>query len=136
MPEPMTLGALRDALAAFKRDARVRFAAFCLVPTRLDSWRGIYAEPALGWKDGDVNPAPTVGALLDDIDRALAGREFTGWKGGEYSYHRGSPVWIANSGDSGQTALVAVDQPYGGAVWLHVAECNYSDWCDAGEPTA
>ena len=120
MPEPMTLGALRDALAAFKRDARVRFAAFCLVPTRLGSWRGIYAEPALGWKDGDVNPAPTVGALLDDIDRALRGATFGGWKGGDYHYDRKSPIHIDRPGECGETILVAVTDRHGDAL-LHVA---------------
>lgn len=109
----VTLGELRDALARAPSTAEVRYDVLNLYWHGFHSWRGSYDEPAIGWsgerydargKDYDV----TAGALLALVDEALSGKEFTGYKGGEYRYHRASPVNVDNWGDYTCTQLVNV----------------------------
>ena len=109
--DQMTLGALREALRAFSPAAHVRYDRFDLYWCDLDSWRGSYAQPALGWRE---TPAPnggsTVAALIEEVDKALSGCVYGGWKGGEFTFHADSPVWIDNSGTSSRTYLVGMEQ--------------------------
>ena len=83
------------------------------VPTSLDSWRGSYSELALGYKlSGYDNTQEhfadkTSTELLSHLKETI-GKEFTGWKGGEFTMNENTPVWVANSGNSGNTAVVGV----------------------------
>lgn len=65
-------------------------------PGRLRSWRGRYAELALSF-DGDGTA--TVGDLLAEAVAAI-GETFQGYKGGDYVMGRGTPLWLANYGDT------------------------------------
>lgn len=65
-------------------------------PTRLCSWRGVYAELTLD-SDGQAPPI-TVKKLLKDA-RAAVGKTFYGYKGGEYLMHEHTPVWADEYGD-------------------------------------
>lgn len=48
------------------------------------SWRGIYAEPALFFENKDEYiPISELNEAFDDL---TSGKEFDGYKGGEYSY--------------------------------------------------
>ena len=48
------------------------------------SWRGIYAEPALFFNDKDEYiPISELNEAFDDL---TSGKEFYGYKGGEYSF--------------------------------------------------
>jgi hypothetical protein len=76
-----------------------------LYPTEIDSWRGAYSELALSYSEGrkymDVN---TLLAML----KGSIGKTFIGYKGGEYKMDIHTPIWVANYGYSGNTAVVGV----------------------------
>jgi hypothetical protein len=84
----------------------VRFDFGSLVPTTLDSWRGVYAELAIGYED--VKDWPKLSVILAEFKSAV-GKTFTGYKGGNFKMGRNTPVWVANYGDVGDTAIVEVE---------------------------
>lgn len=65
-------------------------------PTKLRSWRGRYAELALGY---DGESTRTVCDLLVDAKMAV-GEVFQGYKGGDFTMGRGTPLWLANYGET------------------------------------
>ncbi len=74
-------------------------------PTGIDSWRGIYAELALGFSSKcDEMPLSIFIELLKDAE----GKTFTGYKGGDFTMSRHTPVWVANYGNSGNTAVIDI----------------------------
>lgn len=83
------------------------------IPTTLDSWRGVYRELALGYEltgyDSEKNHHGQKLAtdLLEHLKSAI-GKTYDGWKGGEYEMDEDTPVWVANSGNVGNTAIVDV----------------------------
>lgn len=88
-----------------KEEATVRFDFEYLFPTEIDSWRGSYDELALNFiSDGEEL---TVSAFLRILKEAI-GKSFTGYKGGEYIMNEYTPVWAANYGNSGNTAVINV----------------------------
>lgn len=109
----MTIDAVLQELKAAKPDARVYFDFANCVPTTVNSWRGIYDEPALGWQpagySGNVKEYPTAASLIRELERAIDGREYSGWKGGEYRYCGKHTLHIDNPGDSTNTEIVRVE---------------------------
>jgi hypothetical protein len=83
------------------------------IPTVVDSWRGSYAELALGYcltgYDNDREHLKEISAkdLLQNLKDAV-GKTFTGWKGGDFRMSKETPVWVANPGNGGDTAIVGV----------------------------
>lgn len=102
----LSLGELIEQLEKIERsDAIVKYDFGYMFPTSIDSWRGSYEELALDYTEsGDEL---TVLQLLD-ILRSTIGKEFTGYKGGEFTMFETTPVWVANCGNSGQTGVVGV----------------------------
>ncbi len=47
----MTIGEVMDALKRAKEDMPVMFAFCGLKPTKVESWRGIYAEASIGFDE-------------------------------------------------------------------------------------
>lgn len=92
-----------------------------LHPTGLDSWRGSYSELAIEFSaDGE---APTVIDFLSSL-KAAVGKEFSGYKGGEFVMGKNTPLWVANYGNSGNTGIVGVrDTEY--KVILLTDYCKY-----------
>ena len=93
-------------------DKDIRYDFGTTIPTCLDSYRGSYDELALGYKltgyDDSSEPRSVKAKdLLRELKSAI-GKEFTGWKGGEFEMTEQTPVWVANCGDSGSTAIVGV----------------------------
>lgn len=90
-------------------------------PTGFSSWRGSYAEIAIefdfvGYGFGDYTPKdkkePTVSEFLS-LAKSVLGKTYTGWKGGDFVMGKTTPVWVANPGNSGETAVVDVlDEGY------------------------
>ena len=81
---------------------------FCgMEPTTLDSWRGVYAELALGYAESAYPKECSLSELLAEL-RSGVGKTFQGWKGGDLTMGRGTPVCVANPGRSGNTAIVDV----------------------------
>lgn len=76
-----------------------------LHPVSIDSWRGIYKELALGFsnKGNPMKLSAFIEMLKDAIDKT-----FEGYKGGDYTMSRHTPVWVANYGNSGSTAVIDV----------------------------
>ena len=80
-----------------------------LFPTDIDSWRGSYAELALnfvGYVYSDKRPMK-VADFLKMLKEAV-GKEFIGYKGGEFIMSKHTPVWVANYGNSGNTAVIDI----------------------------
>ena len=74
-------------------------------PTDIDSWRGSYAELALNYRsEGEEMKLPDFIAMLKKAD----GGTFHGYKGGEFTMSLNTPVWVANHGMAGNTAVVGV----------------------------
>lgn len=80
-----------------------------LYPTYIDSWRGSYDELALNfcYSRDSKNPPLTVVKFLKLL-RDAVGKTFTGYKGGDFMMGKQTPVWVANHGNSGNTAVIDV----------------------------
>jgi hypothetical protein len=79
-------------------------------PSCFDSWRGAYKELALDYNED--SDAMKVTDFLE-MCRQTIGKTFTGYKGGEFTMNKHTPIWIANHGDAGSTALIeVVDNTY------------------------
>jgi hypothetical protein len=107
--DQITLGQLIDKLRAVPvRDDREQDVCFDFEyahPTDFDSWRGVYAELACGFTfEGS---APKLSEFIAKAE-ACVGQEFTGYKGGEFTMTRETPVWVANYGNSGGTVITDV----------------------------
>lgn len=87
----MTLGALIEALRPHaKDDARVSIAGLGPV-SGIASYRGYYDQVALVIG----HPGHNAGSLLRALEAAASGNEtYYGWKGGEYTYSKSTPVWV------------------------------------------
>ena len=107
----MTIGEVIDALKTADPKHCVTFAFAGCVPTTVNSWRGIYAEAALGYEAGDYGAKEViVKELLERLEQAIApDAEFCGWKGGDYRYNRDTPLHIDNPGRCTHTELTRVE---------------------------
>lgn len=84
-----------------------------LFPTGIDSWRGAYDELALGFSGYSEGRNPmTISQFLALLKNCYE-RTFFGYKGGEYTMGKTTPVWVANYGNSGNTVVLdVVDNEY------------------------
>lgn len=115
----MTLGELIKALERKGAEESVRIGFVHFKPDlTIRSYRGDYSQLAIGYKDGGDCK---VGELVAVLKEAV-GKEFTGYKGGEYTMDEDTPVYIANSGESGGTYIADVRND-GWVVTLEV-ECE------------
>lgn len=89
-------------------EAHVRYDFEYLYPTKIDSWRGVYAELALNFEDSRSSRSElTVTEFLQLLKDAI-GKTFTGYKGGDFTMSRQTPVWVANYGNAGSTAVIDI----------------------------
>jgi hypothetical protein len=110
--DQLTLGELIEKIESIvkyqkdrEEEADVVYDFEYLFPTSIDSWRGSYDELALDWSsDGD---RMKVSSFLKMIKECI-GKTFVGWKGGDFIMDKDTPIWIANSGNAGSTALIDV----------------------------
>ena len=88
-----------------ENEATVKFDFEYLFPTEIDSWRGSYSELALNFtSEGEPMKVSAFLQMLKDC----VGKEFTGYKGGEFKMGKLTPIWVANYGNSGSTAVIEV----------------------------
>jgi len=114
----MSLGELIYALRQHNPEAKVFFEFGGISPGDVDSWRGDYAQLALGWKaDRDGDPR-TVAQLLENLTEAI-GKEFEGYKGGIYMMRESTQVWVDRPGEYTSTALVRVKGKHNGN-WVYL----------------
>jgi len=86
-------------------EATVRYDFEYLFPNDIDSWRGSYSELALNFTtEGQVMKVSEFLKMLKDC----IGRKFIGYKGGEFTMNKNTPIWVANYGNSGNTAVIDV----------------------------
>ena len=105
----LTIGEVLDAIKGVDDELTVLFAFGGVHPTTVDSWRGIYSEAAIGFSPGDYgDPRRTVGEFRKELNNAL-NSSFDGWKGGEYTYERNTPLHVDNRGCYTNTELTRVE---------------------------
>lgn len=109
----MTINGLIRELNRAKPDFRVYFSFCNCVPTKIQSWRGIYDDPAIGWQpsgySGHVEEYPTVSSLISELEKAKDGRLYEGWKGGDYSYNGDEILHVDNPGDYTNTEITHIE---------------------------
>ncbi|AZA49761.1 hypothetical protein EG346_16940 [Chryseobacterium carnipullorum] len=99
------------------------------IPTTLDSWRGAYEELALGYElSGYDNNSKhfsdcKADKFLEQLKSAI-GKEYTGWKGGEFIMNEDTPVWVSNSGNSDDTGIIGILDD-GWRIIVLTAFCKY-----------
>jgi hypothetical protein len=107
--EQMTLGEMILFLRREKQDNIVKFDFCNFAPTSFHSYRGYYDQLAVGyeqcsWRDGE---STTVKQFLEKCNEAKGGT-FMGWKGGDFKMTGDTPVWVAESGETGGTAIINI----------------------------
>lgn len=112
----MTIGEVIQGLEAIDdKSLHVYYNFANIFPTSVDSWRGIYEQPALGWADGGLRQdiiAPTVAELLIELKNSVNGKVYTGWKGGEYVFSKDQTLHVDNPGDFSSTEISAIEYEY------------------------
>ena len=109
----ITLGELVALLKARPQDQEVRYDFAWMVPTKAASWRGSYDQLALGYANlsdrhnSEQVKEPTVAELVAHLESCV-GKEFQGWKGGDYLMAADTVLWVANPGESCNTAITGV----------------------------
>lgn len=91
----MTLGKLIEELSALDPDRQVTGLG------SLRSYRGYYSDLSF---DPDIKQAETVGELLVRC-RAAMGEVFTGYKGGDFTMGKTTPLWVAEYGCTGERLM-------------------------------
>lgn len=66
-----------------------------LVPGGFHSYRGYYDHLSISFKSG--YPPPKISAFIKALEGEV-GAVHGGWKGGEFTMDRDTPVWIADTG--------------------------------------
>jgi len=91
-------------------EATVSYDFEYLFPTSINSWRGSYDELALNFET--QGEKMKVSEFLKMLKECI-GKTFTGYKGGDFTMHKGTPIWVANYSHSGNTAIIdVVDNGY------------------------
>lgn len=107
--DQLSLGRLIDELEKIKADENphVVFDFGDLIPVRFDSWRGAYDELCLNYASFDEKEPLRLSEFISMCKLAVD-KVFHGYKGGVFRMGLETPVWVANLGNSGNTALVGV----------------------------
>lgn len=106
----MTIGEVLTALKRAKPDVYVMFGFGGVCPTTVGSWRGIYAEAAIGFTSGEYgHDGCTVEQLTNELTKAITpGVTYSGWKGGEYQYTEDTPLHVDNRGECTNTEIARI----------------------------
>lgn len=106
MSEPISIGELLILLKHCEPTAEVEFGfPGYNRPTKVSSYRGYYDMPALDYSSGAVM---SVAMLIEELREATDGRQYTGWKGGEYTYQPSDFLWVANPGEAGGYVITGI----------------------------
>jgi hypothetical protein len=111
-----------------KQPVTVEFDFGTAYPIGLDSWRGAYRELAINYAlSGYDTQEQFAHTDLKDFVEWLTkanGETYTGWKGGDFTMNLDTPLWVANSGNVGNTGIVGIrNEDY--TVILLTAYCEY-----------
>lgn len=84
-----------------------------LFPVSLISWRGSYAELSLTFASGETKERPMKASVFLELLREAVGKTYEGYKGGDFTMSKHTPVWVSNYGHSANTAVIEiVDDDY------------------------
>lgn len=100
----MTLGELTARLEAMPQDAEVIFSHHGRSPRSFCSYRGYYNMLSIDSGENSVT-ASEVLAWAREAD----GKTFEGYKGGDYTMSRNTPVWASDWGDVTNQAITGVE---------------------------
>ena len=113
--DQLTLGEMILKCEAIEKSVKsedsvyVKFDFEYLFPTRLNSWRGIYAELALNFvNEESEKEKPLSITEFTKLLKGAVGKTYHGYKGGDFQMSRQTPVWVANYGNSGNTAVIDI----------------------------
>ena len=119
----MTIQELIDDLQKVDDKKNTVYFDFCSqVPTGVSSWRGIYAELAIEYKESEYDGNMTVEECITMLKESI-GAEFCGWKGGEYVMHEDTQLHVANPGRVGGTIPTHVTDEG----WCAIIHTKYED---------
>ena len=76
-------------------------------PCDISSYRGDYSHLAIERNETEDSSPIKVGDFIKELELCI-GKTFTGYKGGDFTMGRNTPVWVANYGNSGSTGIVDV----------------------------
>lgn len=135
----ITLGELLEALEGIpteygsdKKPVSVEFDFGTAYPTGLSSWRGSYSELAINYDLAGYDDFGRKDVMFNHTDlkdlkgwlKEALGKTYTGWKGGDFTMDKDTPVWVANDGNVGNTGVIGVlNQEY--TVVILTAYCEY-----------
>lgn len=94
-----SMGCVRDRAKVYWYDEMCVTREPTVPSATLRSYRGIYAEIAIGYGSSRDAAPPSV-LDLNKALRAAIGTEFSGYKGGEFKMTRNTPVWVGNYGEA------------------------------------
>lgn len=102
----LTIGQLIEQLKLVRdKSAYVRFNFGYMRPKQIESWRGSYSELAIGYsEDGGEE---SVKDFIERLKKCI-GKTYCGYKGGDFYMTENTPIWVANHGESGDTAVFGV----------------------------
>lgn len=93
----MKIGKIKQKLNDVDGDISIEFDFCRFAPTTINSYRGYYNQPAIGWGDrcnGKVKD------FLDQLNECTSGKVYQGYKGGDYTYDDDDELYVANWGHS------------------------------------
>ena len=108
----MILSELISELEKAKQDDYIYFDFCGCVPSGIGSWRGSYEELSISY---EKSTEMKVSELLSICKKAL-GSVFAGYKGGLYKMYESTPVWVDNSGESTETAILDLIETNAGII--------------------
>ncbi|MHA2181075.1 MAG: hypothetical protein ACXAAH_06610 [Promethearchaeota archaeon] len=92
-----------------EEDLKVQYDFGYFQPDSIDSWRGSYDELALSYVDGiDINVKSLDLKKFIEILKEADGKTYMGYKGGDFTMNRETPVWVDNYSHSSETAVVGL----------------------------
>lgn len=104
----VTIGQLLGLLEGMPDDAIVRFPFAYTGPASIASWRGVYAEAAIGHTSGQhADHLPTVGSFKQMLLDCM-GPVYEGWKGGDFTFTMDTPIHVDNPGQCTNTEIIGL----------------------------
>jgi hypothetical protein len=101
----MNIDQMLEQLSYCRPEAEVIFDFCGLRPTKVDSWRGSYDMPAVGWtREGTI----TVADFVSELKEAISGIKYPGYKGGLYTFDRTQELHVDNYGEYTETIITKV----------------------------
>jgi len=129
LTQQLNLGELIKILKSFEfldeveKTEQVVFDFGYFSPTSLCSWRGAYEELAIDYDDVDYEKIINLKQFIELLENAV-GKSFEGWKGGMFTMHEDTPLWVSKPHQACDTAVVGVT--YAGYKYIiNTAYCEY-----------